>query len=220
MARVERSQRRPDEPENVPVTGRQEPGRTQGKDFEGGPAPERDQWGARRRETKGSDVARRPTLGLATPGSPFSFMRRFSEEMDRLFDDFGFGGGFSPAFSSLGGIAPRGFGGYTWAPAVELITRGNELVIRADVPGVSKEDLQVELSDGVLTLRGERRREQEEAQEGRYHTERSYGSFVRAIRLPEGTRPEDARATFRDGVLEVVLPLPEEKRGRRIEIQS
>jgi HSP20 family protein len=150
-------------------------------------------------------------------------MRRFSEEMDRLFDDFGFGSGslFSPSRSSLGGTGAFGrFGPQGWAPAVEVFTRGEKLIIRADVPGVNKEDLKVEVQNGAITIEGERRRESDEETEGRWHTERSYGRFVRTIALPEGARPDDARATFKDGVLEIAVTLPEETRGRRIQIEG
>jgi HSP20 family protein len=152
--------------------------------------------------------------GQFTPMSPFSFMRRFSEEMDRLFDDFGFGGGFSaPSFG-------REFEQLSaWSPQTEVFERGNELVVRADLPGLTKDDIKVDFEDEQIIIQGERRDESEETREGFYHSERSYGSFYRSIPLPRGIDAEQANATFNNGVLEITMPKPEEKsRGRRLEI--
>jgi len=155
-------------------------------------------------------------------GSPFSFMRRFSEEMGRLFDDFGFGGGFlAPSFGrEFGGLgaAERG----VWSPQVEVFERGGQLVMRADLPGLTKEDINLEITDEALVIRGERKSEREENEEGYYRSERSYGSFYRQIPLPEGVNAEDANATFRDGVLEITMQAPqrEERRSRRLEVQE
>lgn len=171
------------------------------------------------REQEG--LTRRQAYPTATH-SPFSFMRRFSEEMDRLFEDFGFGGSlFSPSTSALGGELPvREFGRALWTPQIEMFERGNELVVRADLPGISKENLKVEFADGALTIQGERKHEEEKRREGRFHSERSYGSFLRTIPLPEGVDPDEAKATFRDGVLEIVMKAPEHERARRIEIKE
>jgi HSP20 family protein len=151
-----------------------------------------------------------------TPLSPFSFMRRFSEEMDRLFEDFGFGGSalFSPSFS-------RGFEetAFDWSPQTEVFQRGGELIVRADLPGMTKDNINVDIEDDQIVIRGERRDEREESEEGFYHTERSYGSFYRAIPLPPGIDADQANAIFNNGVLEITLPLPEQtRRGRRLEI--
>ena len=158
------------------------------------------------RPESGRPAARRDTR----PGSPFGFMRRFMDDMDRLFDDFGFGG-LMPRIELSGEAA--------WSPTVEVFERGGELCVRADLPGLTKNDVEVEIEGGVLHIRGERRREHGEERRGVYRTERSYGTFYRALPLPEGTDPERARATFKDGVLEVTVPVPARAaRGRRIEI--
>ena len=154
--------------------------------------------------------------------SPFTFMRRFSEEMDRLFEDFGFGRGFlTPTFGrELGRLGELERS--VWSPQVEVIERGNQLVVRADLPGMTKDDINVDITDDALVIRGERRNEREENEEGYYRTERSYGSFYRSIPLPEGVKAENANATFRNGVLEITLPAPEraEQRSRRLEIRE
>ncbi len=134
-------------------------------------------------------------------GSPFAFMRRFSEEMDRLFGDFGFGRGVhSPSLGrGLGGFAEAG--GTLWSPQVEVFERGGQLVVRADLPGMTRDDINIEVTDDSLVIRGERKSEREENEEGYYRSERSYGSFYRQIPLPEGVNAENANATFRNGML-------------------
>lgn len=154
-------------------------------------------------------------------GSPFSFMRRFGEEMDRLFDDFGFGRGrLAPSFGR--DFFPAGFGDFGqtgWSPQVEVFEREGQLVVRADLPGLTKDDVKVEVADGALTISGERKSEHEEKGEGFYRSERSYGSFYRQISLSEGVSAEDARATFNNGVLEISMQAPQrQSRSRRLEI--
>jgi HSP20 family protein len=108
-----------------------------------------------------------------------------------------------------------------WAPQVEVFERGSTLVIRADLPGLKREDVDVEVEDDAVVIRGERHNDVEDAREGFYRSERSYGSFYRVIPLPEGVDESKVNATFRDGVLEVTLPRPEERRptSRRVEIR-
>ena len=195
-------------------------------------------------------------------GTPFAFMRRFGEEMDRLFSDFGFGppgiesqlsllgwpGSSGRSSLSLNANAPRSGGSgvegrnqaagasgsamsrprssgavgsrSSWMPQVEVLQRGSDLVLRADLPGLRREDVHVEIDDDLLTISGERRYESESEEEGLYHSERSYGRFSRSIPLPPGTDEEACQARFTDGVLEVTVPLPQERsRARRIEIR-
>ncbi len=170
-----------------------------------------------RTEEKG--LARREPLSIS---SPFRILDRFAEEMDRLFDDFGLGRGWlSPR---LGLAWPRSLLRRTeeWLPEVEMLQRNNELVIRADLPGLTKDDVKVEVTEDAVTIQGERKREYEEEKGGVYRSERSYGSFYRSIALPEGAMTDQAKATFKDGVLEITMPAPPEsvKRGRRLEITT
>jgi HSP20 family protein len=108
-----------------------------------------------------------------------------------------------------------------WTPQIEVFHRGNDLVVRADLPGMNKEDVNVEIGDHSITIQGERREEHEEEKEGWYRSERSYGSFYRTIPLPEGTITDSAKATFKNGVLEIVLQAPpkEVSRGRKVNIE-
>jgi HSP20 family protein len=100
------------------------------------------------------------------------------------------------------------FGSVNWSPEIEVFERDNRLVTRVDLPGLKKEDVQVEVTDGHLAISGERKEETEEKKDNVYRCERSYGSFYRAVPLPEGAKLEDVKAPFADGVLEVSVPLP------------
>ena len=147
--------------------------------------------------------------------SPFSVVKRFGEEMDRLFGDFGLDRNWIPP-------ALTGEAGRTWTPQVEIFERDGELVVRADLPGLKKEDVKVELTDEGLTIEGERRSEHEENGEGYYRSERNYGNFYRRVPLPEGVDPDDATAKFHDGVLEVTMPArkPVARAARKLAIQE
>jgi HSP20 family protein len=96
-----------------------------------------------------------------------------------------------------------------------MFERDGELVLRADLPGLSKDDVKVELADNAVTIEGERRAEHEEKHEGFYRSERSYGKFHRRMPLPQGVNTEDAKASFHDGVLEVTMPAPKAEPGLR-----
>lgn len=173
------------------------------------------------KEPAATQMARRepawPSLLGATGwgGSPFMLMRRMFDDLDRMFEEFT----GVPAGRELQRGAVLGEG--LWAPQVDVLEREGKLVVRADLPGVGKDDLSVEMTDDGLILQGERRREVEEEKEGVYRRERRYGSFRRLIPLPEGVDPETADARFHDGVLEVAFDMPKERgRGKRIEIQA
>lgn len=150
----------------------------------------------------------------AWSGGPFRTLQRMADEMDRMFDDFGFG--------RRGSLGRREFGTQGWTPDVEVFQKNNELIIRADLPGLKRDEVNVEVTDQAVTIQGERKREVEEEHEGLYRSERSYGSFWRVIPLPEGAISEQAKATFRDGVLEITMPAPpaSTSKGRRIEISE
>ena len=152
-------------------------------------------------------------------GSPFAFMRRFSEEMDRLFEDFGFGRGWlAPGFDrGLDRLESLAEG--AWAPQVEVIERDNRLIVRADLPGMTKDDVKVDLDDNSLVIRGERKTEHEEDEEGYYRSERSYGSFYRRIPLPSGVKAEEASADFRNGVLEITMPAAKRNDAERRQLE-
>lgn len=154
-----------------------------------------------------------PSIFSISPGefftmSPATLMRRFAEDVDRA---FGFGSGLN-----RGEYSEQEF---NWIPAVEVRQSGNNLVIHADLPGLTENDVKVEATDGGLAIHGERRRQQS-SEEGEWHrSERVYGRFYRLIPLPESAKIEETKANFRNGVLEVVVPVPQfEKRKRQIPV--
>jgi HSP20 family protein len=166
--------------------------------------------------------------GLTSPasllGDPLGAMRSMVDQMDRLFDDFL---GLSPfarhrprgTSAALQGLTG---GADLWYPQIEVRERDNNLVVCADLPGMRKEDVHLEVHDDYLVLSGERHQEQEQNEQGWYRSERSYGQFYRTVPLPEGVDANQAKASFKDGVLEVKIPLPpreQQPKGRRIEIQ-
>ena len=157
--------------------------------------------------------------------NPFAAMRRWSEDMDRLFQDFGFG---QPGFgrSLIRDLAMLGGGRGSqedvgvWSPQVEAFRRGENFVVRADLPGMKRDDVTLEVENNVLTISGERTDEHEEHRDGFYRSERSYGQFYRAIPLPEGVNTDQCEATFKDGVLEVSLKVPQQReRSKQIPIR-
>ena len=148
-------------------------------------------------------------VALKTPemGNPFQMMRRFTQNMERLFEDFQ---GFSfPNFFSTD-LTPfrMEFETGEWLPQIEVLQTNGQFMVRADLPGLTKEDVKVEITDEFLTISGERKQETEEKREGFYRSERSYGRFYRQIPLPETTQTENAAATFANGVLEITIPAP------------
>jgi HSP20 family protein len=174
-----------------------------------------------KRETKEQTTELAPTEAKAvTASTPFGFMRRFATDMERLFEDFE---GFR--FPSLFG---REFFPFTkefehvgWVPQIEVQQQGEQFVVRADLPGLKKENVKVELTNNLLTLSGERKEEKEEKREGYYRSERSFGRFFRQIPLPEGAKTDTATAKFTDGVLEIVMQAPaREEKVRRVEISQ
>lgn len=148
--------------------------------------------------------------------TPFNFMRKFSEEMDHLFEDFGGRGWLTPMLDKA--QLPQG----PWSPQVEIFERDDELVLRADLPGLTKDDVNVEIANDGITIEGERRSEHKETAEGYFRSERSYGKFYRRIPMPDGAKAEDANASFSNGVLEITLPVLKrgERKSRRLEIRG
>jgi HSP20 family protein len=146
--------------------------------------------------------------------TPFSLMRRLSDELDR-------------AFATSFGLPTWGRGGPgeehgLWSPAVEVRQDQNNLIVTAELPGINKDNVKVEVTNEGLAISGERRSEHEDKRQGYYRSERSYGRFYRLVPLPEGVDPEKAKAQFKEGVLEVQVPLPEsmQRRNREIPIKS
>jgi HSP20 family protein len=144
--------------------------------------------------------------------SPFALMRRFMENMEQQWGQPEMG---------HGGQSKAAAGSEFFSPPVEILEREGHLVVRAELPGLTKDDVHVEVTDEALTIEGERRSEHEERQGGFFRSERRYGTFRRHIPLPEGVNADQVKASFKDGLLEITMPAPQQQaRGRRIEIQS
>ncbi len=156
--------------------------------------------------------------GPSLLATPFTAMRRLSDEMERLFE-----GTWGHRLPSMWPSVWRGReAGEGWVPEVEVFERKGELVVRADLPGLTKDQVTVEITDNELVIQGERKEETERKEHGYYTTERSYGAFYRCVPLPEAVKAEEAKATFKNGVLEITMPAPRlpDKHGRRLEVKS
>jgi HSP20 family protein len=129
----------------------------------------------------------------------------FSRDVDRLFDAF---------FGADRDQSRR------WVPPVDLVEAEDHFVLKADLPGLTEQDVSIEVQDGTLTISGERKDEQESRERGWYRIERSFGSFSRSLTLPDGVDPDGITARFENGVLEVSIPKPEERKPRRVEIST
>jgi HSP20 family protein len=148
---------------------------------------------------------------------PFALLRQMTSELDRVFER-PFGTAFRfPSFRALASPDRE-----SWAPQIDVFERDRQLVTKVDLPGLKKEDVKVEVTDGYIAISGERKSETEEEKDNVYRCERSYGSFYRAVPLPEGAKLEDVKASFANGVLEVSVPLPAapEPKARRVKIEE
>jgi len=140
---------------------------------------------------------------------PVAEMGTIQNEMNRLFNTF------------FDQPAPTGRGGATsrrWTPAMDLVETGDHYLLRADLPGLSDDDVNIQLQDSVLTISGERNAEHDENEEGYFRLERAFGSFARSLTLPDGVDPDGVQAHFDRGVLEIRIPKPEQKKPRQVQI--
>lgn len=170
----------------------------------------------------------RPTGSTAAcpTAHPMAVMRRYAEEMDRMLEEFGVGMGFHfPGFLSRGHETVRRSTGLVpaqWSPRVDVLGRDGNLVVQVDLPGVTTDQVRVEVCDDLLIIQGERATQKGDSHEGYLYNERRIGTFYRAIPLPEGADPAKATAAFHNGVLEIVMPVPKhrEKKPHRVEIHE
>jgi HSP20 family protein len=122
----------------------------------------------------------------------------------------------------MDGLLGSRFGGLPteWSPPVDLEERENELVLTAELPGLSPDDIDIEIDGDTLTLRGEKKLETEEKREGEgYYYERQYGTFIRRLNLPQAVDPDQVRAHFENGILRITMPKTERSRGKRIQVE-
>jgi HSP20 family protein len=132
-------------------------------------------------------------------------------EMNRLFSSF-----FDAPVATAGG--GNGQTMRRWHPAMDLVETDDHFVLRADLPGLSEDDVKIEVENDTLTISGQREERHEQKKEGFYRLERATGAFSRSLTLPEGVDPDQVAASFDRGVLEVRIPKPEQRKPRRVEI--
>ena len=158
--------------------------------------------------------AKKPTAltGSGVLVDPFALLGRMTTDFDRMFEESGW-----PTFRTRRLTEP-----VAWSPSLDVFEKDHTLFTRVDLPGMKKEDVKVEVADGYLTICGERNQEKEEKGENFYRSEREYGSFYRAVPLPEGATVGDVKATFENGVLEVSVPLAvrSDTKPRVVEIEG
>jgi len=162
-----------------------------------------------------ADKAKAKETKAVTPWRPFMDLTRWERDMDRMMEDF-FGRRMRPWWPER------------WsrrevmeleAPAVDLFEDKNDIVIKAELPGMEKENLEVKLTDHMLTIKGEKKKEQEIKEENYYRSERSYGSFIRTLELPADVHADKVKASFKNGVLEVRLPKTEEAKTKEVKVK-
>jgi HSP20 family protein len=140
--------------------------------------------------------------------NPFISLQR---EIDRLFDDF------SRGFPSLQSFGGKGAG---LMPSMDVTETDKEIEITAELPGLEEKDVQINVADNLLTIRGEKKAEKEEKDKNYRLVERSYGSFERTLELPEGVNADDIKASIAKGVLKVTVPKPAPAQAKKIEVKS
>ncbi len=139
---------------------------------------------------------------------PFRDLSAIQERMNQIFED---------ALSRSRG-RDEGIRTGMWTPAVDIYENSDSVVVKAELPGVEKDQISVEVKDGILSLRGERKFEKEVKEESYHRIERAYGTFQRSFSLPVSVDQENVTAQFRDGVLEVKLPKKEQAKPKQIKV--
>jgi len=140
--------------------------------------------------------------------SPFREFERMRRDMDRLWESF-----------FEGGLRKKGEEGGEWFPALDVSETKNDIVVKTEVPGLDPKEIDISLTDGILTIKGEKKQEKEEKEENYHLIERSFGTFSRSIRLPREVQSDKINATYKNGVLKVTLPKSEEAKKKEIKIK-
>ena len=162
-----------------------------------------------------ADKAKEKETKAVTPWRPFMDLTRWERDMDRIMEDF-FGRRMRPWWPER------------WsrrevmeleAPAVDLFEDKNDIVVKVELPGMEKENVEVKLTDHMLTIKGEKKKAEEVKEENYYRSERSYGSFIRTLELPADVHADKVKASFKNGILEVRLPKTEEAKTKEIKVK-
>ena len=144
-----------------------------------------------------------------TEWRPFREVSRLRREMDRLWEDF-----FGPGRRGLQPMAEA------WLPALDVSESGDKVTVKAEVPGMEAKDIEISMVGDTLTIKGEKKAEREEKEESYHLVERSYGSFVRSIRMPAPVNADKIEASYKNGVLTITCPKKEEVKPKAIEIKT
>lgn len=147
---------------------------------------------------------------MLTRWDPFRDLAALQDRIDRLFED-----SLGRLRSDWGGEALEG---RTWAPAVDIVETDNEIVLKADLPGIDPKDVEIQVQNGTLTLKGERKFESDVKEDNYRRVERVYGSFVRSFSLPRSVDADKAEAEYRNGVLQVKLPKRPEAKPKQLKV--
>ena len=148
-----------------------------------------------------------PFGSIRRRGDLFSDLTTMQQEMNRFFDEF-FGERRTEMIEG------------NWSPAVDVSETESEIVVQAELPGMTQNDIELSLQDNVLTLKGEKKQEQKKAREDYHRTERCYGCFSRSLTLPVNVDQNKVQATFKEGILKISLPKSEEVKPKKISISA
>ncbi|RMD69209.1 MAG: Hsp20/alpha crystallin family protein [Gammaproteobacteria bacterium] len=170
---------------------------------------------AAKKETKQTQEKGK-ALERARPAAPLlAPLEEMEQMMERMMESFFPRGFLRPLRAELPALPE------VRVPKVDIIDRENEVIVRAEMPGVNKEDVEVTVSDNVVTIRGKTKKEEEEEKEGEYYRkEISYGEFVRSVALPVEVEGDKAKAKLKEGILEVVLPKAETAKRKAIPVEE
>lgn len=146
----------------------------------------------------------KPFRGLA----PFKDFETMRTQMDRLWDSFHEGRARRRLDEEL-----------EWLPSIDVAETKNDIVVKAEVPGMDPKDIDISLSDGTLTIKGEKKQEREEKEEDYHLVERSYGTFTRSVQLPKQVKHDHVSASYKNGILKVILPKSEEAKTKSVKIK-
>ena len=148
------------------------------------------------------------------PWRPFSDLTRWERDMERMMDNF-----FDRRMRQWWPEKWFGSEGATTAPALDIYEDKDDLVVKAELPGLDKDNVEVNLTDHALIIKGEKKKEEETRQENYFRSERSYGTFVRSLQLPKDVQADKVKATFKNGILEIRMPKTEEAKAKEIKVQ-
>lgn len=141
---------------------------------------------------------------------PWKDFGSLQERINRMFDDT-----IRTLHPTDGEALEKG----TWAPAVDIYETNDSFVVSADLPGLNKDEIQIDLKDNTLTLKGEKKFEEKVSKDNYIRVERAYGSFVRSFTLPQNVDPEKIKAKYKEGILEITIPKKEEAKPKQIKVE-